>query len=258
MSYRHLVPYGAFLGPKDLDRALAVVAEAASIDGEQPFELPVIERLLDLIPADGAGYYECRRPRLDVYQPEIVIYAAETALWGINWGSDEVRALIGWWPLCDPYRGGGPEYAVRLSDRLPGRERLRNPFWVELMRNSDHEHVMKLWLPAPAGTIRGFWASRASDRRDFSERDRAVLTVLRTHLALVRERWERRHQPVLTLTRREKEILQLLRQGLTNHEIATQLVISAGTVRSHLEHIFEKLNVHTRTAAVACAFGADT
>ena len=84
MSYRHLVPYGAFLGPKDLDRALAVVAEAASIDGEQPFELPVIERLLDLIPADGAGYYECRRPRLDVYQPEIVIYAAETALWGIN------------------------------------------------------------------------------------------------------------------------------------------------------------------------------
>ena len=56
------------------------------------------------------------------------------------------------------------------------------------------------------------------------------------------------------MSERETQILGLVREGLTNKEIAATLVISAGTVRAHLQHIFEKLRVHTRTAAVARAF----
>jgi DNA-binding CsgD family transcriptional regulator len=51
-------------------------------------------------------------------------------------------------------------------------------------------------------------------------------------------------------------VVRLLREGLTNQEIAERLIISTGTVRTHLEHVFEKLGVHTRTAAVARAFGS--
>ena len=46
-------------------------------------------------------------------------------------------------------------------------------------------------------------------------------------------------------------MLGLVALGLTNGEIAARLVVSRTTVRTHLENIFGKLDVHTRTAAVA-------
>jgi RNA polymerase sigma factor (sigma-70 family) len=57
------------------------------------------------------------------------------------------------------------------------------------------------------------------------------------------------------LTEREREVLLLLAQGLTNKEIAERLVITTNTVKRHLKAIFEKLNVHTRSAATAKVAG---
>jgi two-component system, NarL family, response regulator LiaR len=54
-----------------------------------------------------------------------------------------------------------------------------------------------------------------------------------------------------TLTGRELEILQLLAMGHTNRDIAGQLFISPDTVKTHLEHIYQKLGATDRTAAVA-------
>ena len=53
------------------------------------------------------------------------------------------------------------------------------------------------------------------------------------------------------LTQREQEVVILLRAGATTAAIADQLFISKATVRNHIQHIFAKLGVHTRLAAVA-------
>jgi DNA-binding CsgD family transcriptional regulator len=55
------------------------------------------------------------------------------------------------------------------------------------------------------------------------------------------------------LTPREREILDLVAEGRINAEIAETLWVSPGTVRRHLENVFAKLGVHTRTAAAAFA-----
>lgn len=59
---------------------------------------------------------------------------------------------------------------------------------------------------------------------------------------------------VLRLTQREKEVIESLCQGASNKEIAERLFISQKAVKSHLQSIFEKLNVSNRTQAVAHAF----
>lgn len=57
----------------------------------------------------------------------------------------------------------------------------------------------------------------------------------------------------LGLTRREREVLELVAEGLTNAQIAARLWISCKTVGHHLESTYAKLGVHTRTAAVRAA-----
>jgi DNA-binding NarL/FixJ family response regulator len=56
------------------------------------------------------------------------------------------------------------------------------------------------------------------------------------------------------LTPREAEVLALIAAGLTNAEIAERLVVSAATVKSHVNHIFAKAGVRDRAQAVVYAF----
>jgi LuxR family maltose regulon positive regulatory protein len=55
------------------------------------------------------------------------------------------------------------------------------------------------------------------------------------------------------LSERELEVLRLIAQGLTNREIASRLFLAQSTVKVHTRNIYGKLDVHSRTQAVACA-----
>ncbi len=73
--------------------------------------------------------------------------------------------------------------------------------------------------------------------------------LARTLLNIFMEQ-ERLKSEVKPLSKREKEILNYIAKGLSNKEVAEVLGLSSTTVRTHLEHIYEKLNVTNRVEAV--------
>lgn len=72
--------------------------------------------------------------------------------------------------------------------------------------------------------------------------------ALKSTLALLSEHLE--------LTHRQAEVLHWIAEGKTNDEISFILGCSFFTVKNHLRKIFQRLNVHSRTAAAACAYRA--
>jgi DNA-binding NarL/FixJ family response regulator len=74
-------------------------------------------------------------------------------------------------------------------------------------------------------------------------------------LNVFREAAPRPPDPLLeTLTARELEVLELIAAGLTNDAIAARLFLGAGTVKTHVNHIFFKLDLRNRAEAVIFAF----
>jgi DNA-binding NarL/FixJ family response regulator len=78
---------------------------------------------------------------------------------------------------------------------------------------------------------------------DFSERDHDLLALLQPHLNQAYIDAERRRHSPPPLTPRQRELMRLIAAGHTNAKIARQLGITEGTVRSHLQDIYTRLQV---------------
>lgn len=162
-------------------------------------------------------------------------------------------------PCSYPDRTSDLRSVVKISDFYSDRQWHSIGTSCGLNRPLGFEHDLMLTLPAspgpairPGRTMRLFFLRGPGP--DFSERDRAVLTLLRPHLHQARLDAERRRHPVPELTPRQWDLLRLIAVGHTNAQIARRLDVSEGTVRTHLENIYERLHVSSRTAAVTHAF----
>ena len=114
-------------------------------------------------------------------------------------------------------------------------------------------------LFAPDGTYVGMLNIAFFRAYEASAEARNALTLLLDTLPLALPTFSPavaapRSDPTDCLTAREREVLRLIRRGLTNQQIATSLHIGHRTVAAHVEHILLKLGVGNRTAAAAlCA-----
>ena len=95
--------------------------------------------------------------------------------------------------------------------------------------------------------------ARASVAEVAADADLVVVARERRGGSRVRAVLDRDATSAPMLTQREREILALLADGFGNKQIAARLGISTNTVKTHLELLFDKLDVSTRTEAVTAA-----
>jgi DNA-binding CsgD family transcriptional regulator len=158
---------------------------------------------------------------------------------------------------CYADRTGDLRTVTKRSDFFSARQWLATGIYADHFRSCGSLHSIMVCLPAgpwPAGGRSLRLVLHRGPGRDFSERDRALLTLLRPHLHQAYRDAERRRHGIPQLTRRQWELLRLVAAGHTNAQIARRLGLSEGTVRKHLENIYGRLQVSSRTAAVTRAF----
>ena len=168
-------------------------------------------------------------------------------------------------PLVRHHGFEGCMVTRRVSDLLSGHDLQRSALYGDYCQRLGLEYTIALPLVSEHRTL----VSVVLNRRglDFDQRDRERLDLLRPHLAFLYGQARRAiatplgDPPPLAppmppdptppgLTLREAEVMHWLARGKTDAEIAALLSISPSTVQKHLEHVYVKLGVETRTAAV--------
>lgn len=192
---------------------------------------------------EKANFSERDRVLCDLVRPHIAAAYRHAAALSRYYRRLEWRAL----------KDGGPMQAVV---RLDGRGRIleapaRASRWIReyygLARGAGHlPDELEIWLRAGNGAPATIEArrdeSRLTIRFDCDTRTHEIKLLLEKRRTDVNESG--------ALTARERRILQSVEQGLRNQDIAAALGITVATVKKHLEHVFEKLGVTNRTAAV--------
>ena len=242
---------------------LDFLLEAVADEGTAPFPASVLAGLRRMIRCDAVSYME--------WSPQELLEFSLTA--------DDPASILPVWDVYpqvrngDPLAGGAPRAGslpdpewlgrpVTISDFISDREFRRRGLYAEVCKPLGVRAVMKVFLPTGGAT--GGALVFDTTRSRFTEADRLTLERLVPHLRqLRRNALARRTYPalmdstaaarmrLLRLTPRERVVLARAAAGETNMVIAQALFVSPGTVRKHLEHVYDKLEVRTCTEAAA-------
>ena len=237
----------SFVSDRDVRALLGLVERAIPAVDDEVFYSNVLVGLNELIPCWDITFQLMDLQRQRVWctylQGGVVMQAGRD-----DEQTDEDRAFMAaFWseggcgqPMADYTSilvgSGGEPAHDDVVGRLCYDEGIRNEAVVPMVPHGLIDRRLLLW--------------RRSDEPAITEREVLMLRLIRPHLA---ELHQRRHRELIgqpELTARQWEILRRVSTGASNHEVARALGVSDATVRKHLENIFLRLNVASRTEAV--------
>ncbi|HEV8220118.1 MAG TPA: helix-turn-helix transcriptional regulator [Streptosporangiaceae bacterium] len=245
---------------KDLRTLLGIVQDTRDDLPDAGLPVSLLTELTDQIRCDnlsllGAEFLVARKA--ESWEQEIpptdLSGIDEMATEGFNW-----IEFTGY-----PDLSGDLRSVTKVSDFYSARQWHSTVAYTDAFRHLGMgEHVLQLCLPGQLGPAAWPFCGGAKmlifrgPGPDFSDRDRDLLALLQPHLNQAYLDAERRRCWPPPLTPRQRELMRLIAAGHTNAKIARQLGITEGTVRSHLQDIYTRLQVSNRAAAVARAFPA--
>ncbi len=243
-------------------RALQDILELAEPSRHVPSTTVVSEilrRLERLLGSDGVAFHALDSRDFS-YQhvqeveggEELLLSRSDLSSRGFSEDGSDVLRDHWWVSPCSLIERTGMPVATSIRSWYGERRWSEHPVHVEYLRAVDElifgyssgaARSLRVLAPRESGSV-------------FGERELTVCRLLLPHLrdvltAAVLPTDAR----VESLTARQTEILHLVQIGMSNQQVGAALGISSTTVRTHLEHVFERLGVTTRTAAVTTAFG---
>jgi DNA-binding CsgD family transcriptional regulator len=249
------------LGRTDLRQCLdAVHAVAEACAGEEGFAQGGLKSLTRLVPSELTHLSVCDLEaghRAVVSDLPGAISGRQIAVFDRHFNDH---------PLVRAHSRNPAARTVRISDCLPACAFRGSALFDEYYRDIGIDHAMAVPIHVDRSLLVSFVFNRK--RSDFTERERARLEAVRRHLgdlfrlgraleAIRASQWSPSPEPGIPLdprlTARENEVLHWLASGKTDRDIGDILAISPRTVHKHLQRIYEKLGVETRTAAVVRA-----
>ena len=251
-------PHLELLRARDLRAALLAVGDiAAAAGGAEPFARSGVQVLSRLVASELTTLSLC-----DLTSGRRVVYGVPPGAIG----ADERAAFDRHFhehPLVRYHAHERGPYAHRISDSLPMARFRETALYNDYYRRVGLRHAMALPLRLDGGQLVSFVFNRGCG--DFTARELALLDSLRRPLAALFARAAAADHPAPTLdaellarhalTPREAEVLQWVSGGKTDRDVAALLDCSPRTVHKHLQRIYTKLGVETRTAASMRAMG---
>jgi LuxR family maltose regulon positive regulatory protein len=159
----------------------------------------------------------------------------------------------------DAGRGGRALEAQLLQalvEQASGKEKQAIDTFTQVLARAEPQAYVRLFIEEGEPVTRLLY--KVTTRATIHQQDYAKkLLVACLNEVIERQPFQAKPLPgdewIVPLSQREKEVLHLMADGCSNKEIAAQLVISIGTVKRHVVHIFRKLGAANRTQAVAIA-----
>lgn len=149
-----------------------------------------------------------------------------------------------------PDRTGDRVSVTALSDFWSVREWRQSLMHFALRDTLDFDRHLLLPLSGPPGHSRRIRFLRLRGK-DYDDTDRAVATLIRPHLIEHLHTLDMVSRGTAPLTTRQRQLVSLVGGGYTNQQISRTLGITPATVRTHLQQIYARLGVTSRSAAVA-------
>ena len=254
----------AVLSFQEIEKVNRVIAEIYAAREPHEFFQKIVAAVKDLLSSDLASYNE---------------YDADLRITKVVNGSPEhdqiykkhEEAVREYLPTHPGFSVSSLNRCTMLADLVSPAEFERTSLYNEYYRHLDIRSQVFTELPVPQGMRSILMLSRT--RPLFTEKERFMLGLMKPHVIQAlrttlelhnyRERialfGEGEEFPALRtfgLTAREATILGWAAKGKTNADIASILGISRRTVEKHFEHIYEKLGVETKIAAVSVIVNA--
>jgi DNA-binding CsgD family transcriptional regulator len=247
-----------FLAERDLRKILNSIAGLAETRDGDHLVRQALDQLLLLVSGEVSGFnrIDLRARKVSVaLRPPNPLYVT---------ASEALSATVDDHPIIQHMLRTGDYHPCRISDVVSQSQWRATAAFGEVLGPMGTPHMLAIPISIGAAGGAGYAVTRSG--RDFSDRDRDVALLVQAGLMGLHHRLPqsvhasfensdalRDHDDLAALTARELDVLRLVSRGYTAQSISSRLGISPRTVRKHLEHVYEKLDVHDRLLAVTQA-----